>query len=296
MLCQNCGKNEATTHIKQVINGDTAERHLCSECAEHLGYGDAFSGFGFDVAGLFGNFFGDAVHSLGAPRKVVRCPKCGSSFNDIVREGRVGCAECYKVFYNELKPSLQRIHGQIHHSGKIASTAEPVSEEEAKIDEKEELKKQMDEAVAAQNFELAAQLRRVDKVAVVADRHSALAVMQNHRLRVGTAALARRGIADMAGSHLCAAGQLLQHALGKDLADKAQIAVAGQHAVDVQRNAAALLAAVLQGIQRTVDGTDHIGLAGLVIHTEHAALLVQGLGVLGNFAHLFAPIVGMVKP
>ena len=122
MLCQNCGKNEATTHIKQVINGDTAERHLCSECAEHLGYGDAFSGFGFDV-------------------------------------GRVGCAECYKVFYNELKPSLQRIHGQIHHSGKIASTAEPVSEEEAKIDEKEELKKQMDEAVAAQNFELAAQLR-----------------------------------------------------------------------------------------------------------------------------------------
>ena len=155
MLCQNCGKNEATTHIKQVINGDTAERHLCSECAEHLGYGDAFSGFGFDVAGLFGNFFGDAVHSLGAPRKVVRCPKCGSSFNDIVREGRVGCAECYKVFYNELK----RIHGQIHHSGKIASTAEPVSEEEAKIDEKEELKKQMDEAVAAQNFELAAQLR-----------------------------------------------------------------------------------------------------------------------------------------
>ena len=159
MLCQNCGKNEATTHIKQVINGDTAERHLCSECAEHLGYGDAFSGFGFDVAGLFGNFFGDAVHSLGAPRKVVRCPKCGSSFNDIVREGRVGCAECYKVFYNELKPSLQRIHGQIRHRGKIASTAEPVSEEEAKIDEKEELKKQMDEAVAAQNFELAAQLR-----------------------------------------------------------------------------------------------------------------------------------------
>ena len=48
---------------------------------------------------------------------------------------------------------------RIHHSGKIASTAEPVSEEEAKIDEKEELKKQMDEAVAAQNFELAAQLR-----------------------------------------------------------------------------------------------------------------------------------------
>lgn len=61
-------------------------------------------------------------------------------------------------FYNELKPSLQRIHGQIHHSGKIASTAEPVSEEEAKST-KRGTQKQMDEAVAAQNFELAAQLR-----------------------------------------------------------------------------------------------------------------------------------------
>ena len=77
----------------------------------------------------------------------------------ISSERAESAARSYKVFYNELKPSLQRIHGQIRHSGKIASTAEPVSEEEAKIDEKEELKKQMDEAVAAQNFELAAQLR-----------------------------------------------------------------------------------------------------------------------------------------
>ena len=79
MLCQNCGKNEATTHIKQVINGDTAERHLCSECAEHLGYGDAFSGFGFDVAGLFGNF--SAMQSPFARRTEAGgsgCPKCGS--------------------------------------------------------------------------------------------------------------------------------------------------------------------------------------------------------------------------
>lgn len=34
MLCQNCGKNEATTHIKQIVNGDMAESHLCAECAK----------------------------------------------------------------------------------------------------------------------------------------------------------------------------------------------------------------------------------------------------------------------
>ena len=154
-----CGKNEATTHIKQVINGDTLSAISAPNVPSISATATRSRASASMLPDFSGNFFGDAVHSLGAPRKVVRCPKCGSSFNDIVREGRVGCAECYKVFYNELKPSLQRIHGQIHHSGKIASTAEPVSEEEAKIDEKEELKKQMDEAVAAQNFELAAQLR-----------------------------------------------------------------------------------------------------------------------------------------
>ena len=162
MLCENCGKNEATTHIKQVINGDTAERHLCAECAEHLGYGDAFSGFGFNMSDIFGNFFGDAVHALSSPKKITRCPKCGYSFNDIVREGRVGCAECYHTFYNELKPSIQRIHGQVRHNGKIASTVEHVEKVDEKENKIEELKLKMDDAIKTQNFELAAQLR--DKI------------------------------------------------------------------------------------------------------------------------------------
>ena len=98
-------------------------------------------------------------------------------------------------------------------------------------------------------FQLAAQLHGIGQVAVVAEGHGTPAMADDHGLGVGPDAAAGGGVADMAGSHLCAAGQLLQHALGKDLADKAQIAVAGQHAVDVQRNAAALLPAVLQRIQ-----------------------------------------------
>ena len=60
MLCQNCGKNEATTHIKRVVNGDTTETHLCAECAQHLGYGDMFSGFGLNLDDFFGSFLGDS--------------------------------------------------------------------------------------------------------------------------------------------------------------------------------------------------------------------------------------------
>lgn len=159
MLCQNCGKNEATTHIKQIVNGDTTELHLCAECAEHLGYTDAFSGFGLDVSDFFGSFFGDAVHSLSSPKKVTRCPKCGYSFNDIVREGRVGCAECYHTFYNELRPSIQRIHGQVNHNGKVPSVAQSSSGISVRENEIQSLQVMMDQAISTQNFELAAEIR-----------------------------------------------------------------------------------------------------------------------------------------
>ena len=139
------------------------------------------------------------------------------------------------------------------------------------------------------HLQLAAQLRGVDKVAVVADRHGALAVMQNHRLRVGAAALPGSGVTHMTGRHLGALGQLLQHALGENLADKPQVAVAGKHAVHVQGNAAAFLPAVLQGIQGAVHGADHIGFAGFIVDAKDAALLVQTLAVFGNFVHSRSP-------
>ena len=158
MLCQNCGKNEATTHIKQIINGDMAESHLCSDCASHLGYSDVFSGFGLNLSELFGGFLGDMMPAIPAG-KTQRCEKCGSSFDEIVRSGKVGCADCYRTFYDKLLPSIQRIHGKIKHSGKT-STASPAEEKvESPLEKIEKLKAAMNEAVAKQDFESAAKIR-----------------------------------------------------------------------------------------------------------------------------------------
>ena len=158
MLCQNCGKNEATTHIKQIINGDMAESHLCSDCAAHLGYSDMFSGFGLNLSELFGGFLGDMMPTLSSG-KTKRCPKCGTSFDEIVRDGRVGCADCYRTFYDRLLPSIQRIHGKIKHSGKV-STAAPAEPAIETVEEKiEKLKAAMNDAVAKQDFENAAKIR-----------------------------------------------------------------------------------------------------------------------------------------
>lgn len=155
MLCQHCEKNEATTHIKRVVNGETAEMHLCPDCASYLGYGDFFSGFNLNLGEILGSF-AQAGPALPGERAVKRCPKCGNAFDDIARSGKLGCAECYRTFYDRLLPSLQRIHGRICHSGKVSEA----SGEEIKKDRRvEQLREDLQKAVEEQDFELAAKLR-----------------------------------------------------------------------------------------------------------------------------------------
>lgn len=158
MLCQNCGKNEATTHIKRVVNGETAETHLCASCAEHLGYGDMFSGFGFNLDDFFGGLLGEGAPALGG-RQEEKCPKCGCTFTDIVNSGKLGCADCYRKFYDQLLPSLQRIHGKIKHSGKRAMVPHVQASAEQKINPVAKLKEDLQKAIDEQNFEQAAVLR-----------------------------------------------------------------------------------------------------------------------------------------
>ena len=155
MLCQNCGKNEATTHVKRIINGEAAEAHLCPACAHASGYDSVFSGFGLNLSDIFGGFFGDIPVSK-LSNRVIRCEKCGCSFDDIAKSGMIGCADCYSTFFDKLQPTLQRIHGNTTHQGKFPQGA---GEDVKKTHRISELKKQLNQAIDEQNFEKAAQLR-----------------------------------------------------------------------------------------------------------------------------------------
>lgn len=84
---------------------------------------------------MLGSFFNEAT--VGAlSNGIVRCEKCGSTFNDIVRSGRMGCGDCYSTFYDKLLPSFERIHGRTHHEGKKANTSPEIK----KLSKTEELK------------------------------------------------------------------------------------------------------------------------------------------------------------
>ena len=155
MLCQRCQKNQATTHIKTIVNGELTEYMLCPECAQKLGYGNLFSGFGLNMGNFLGSFLG-GVSQQETIESEPRCKGCGSTFNDIVRTGKVGCAECYHIFYDRMMPSIQRIHGNTTHTGKMGACAGT----QAKLtNELERLKTDLKKAIEEQAFEQAAKLR-----------------------------------------------------------------------------------------------------------------------------------------
>jgi len=158
MLCELCGKNQATTHIKTMINGEYSEMRLCSECAKAkgIGMGNVFTHTATDFSNFLGSFFGGGLPSR---TSATRCKTCGSSFTDIARSGKVGCADCYTGFYDELLPSIQKIHGNIQHRGKVPSGA---SAEVKKKRDIEKTKQELDKAIKEENFELAVKLR--DKI------------------------------------------------------------------------------------------------------------------------------------
>lgn len=161
MKCQHCNQNEATAYIKKNVNGKVTEMHLCSECASELGVMDEFSVEGFFKDSFLGSLLGAGIPSVNALSGVDRCEYCGSLFNDIVKNGRVGCAHCYSKFEDKLEPSIVKIHGKTNHVGKNISYTE-VDEEKPKKDELSGLKDALKAAIKEQRFEDAAVLR--DKI------------------------------------------------------------------------------------------------------------------------------------
>lgn len=164
MLCERCKKREATTHLREVINGNVKETHLCSECASELGYDSIFTNFspfgmmGMNIGNFLGGLFAQGMPEI-APESDRRCSFCGTTLEEMANSAKAGCAHCYKEFYNELIPSIQRIHGRTRHIGKIPGRAGKQMRLQQEI---AELKRQLGDAVQKQEYEKAAELR--DKI------------------------------------------------------------------------------------------------------------------------------------
>lgn len=153
MLCQKCGKNQATTYFQQTINGKTSAVQLCSSCAAEMGIGNMFNHS--VMSDMFSEFLTNTFNTPTVSTDKV-CKKCSSSITEIMNSGKVGCDECYQVFNQELLPSIENIHSKSTHIGKISVSADSKVKKKAEL---EQLKSDLNEAVQKQEFENAAKLR-----------------------------------------------------------------------------------------------------------------------------------------
>lgn len=155
MICEKCGKFNATTHIHSVVNGVVRDINLCSQCANKEGYATMSHN---SLSGMLASMLGEATEQLS--KKELKCPVCGVDFNYIAKTGKVGCAECYNVFHKDLLPYLKRVHGSIVHAGKIPNSAPlTIVNNEDNI---ENLRLQLNNLVREEKYEEAAIVR--DKI------------------------------------------------------------------------------------------------------------------------------------
>lgn len=151
MLCEMCGKKEASVHLTQMLNDEVRKMHLCERCAEE-------SGIDVNIPASMSNF----LLGLGAPKKAKTestdrtCPQCGMHFPDFKKVSRLGCQNCYVAFAEELELLLNGMQKGARHVGKKpAHYAGAVNVPSSLAS----LRKALDEAVASEKYEEAAHIR-----------------------------------------------------------------------------------------------------------------------------------------
>ncbi len=147
--CDSC-QNSATVHLTQIINGKVHKVDLCETCAQKLGVTDP-NGFSAAEDLLSKNFLEEGVLEEGAV-----CEHCGCNRINLKKTGRLGCPECYDTFGPILSPMFKSMHRGDTHVGKVPHIA---LERRQFLDELTRLEIMLQEAIEAENYERAAEVR-----------------------------------------------------------------------------------------------------------------------------------------
>ncbi len=148
--CDACNENPANVHITQILDGQTAARHLCEECARKNGITISISHENFLAP--------DLKPEEEVPE--VACPTCSLPFSEFRSKGWLGCSDCYSAFEGDIDELLVQMHGSMKHRGKRPGLVENDSPETSHA-EISRLEVQLDQAVQDEEFELAAAIRDV---------------------------------------------------------------------------------------------------------------------------------------
>ena len=150
--CDLCDK-PAVVHELTVKNGVKKEVHLCEEHAAEAGVAMPTQQ---PINQLLTHFVMSHSSKSGSVAKR-SCPTCGITFGQFRQSGTLGCPDCYEAFEKQLAPLIERAqNGATHHRGKTPRRAGTSIDRTHLI---RQLTKELDQAVAAEQYERAAKLR-----------------------------------------------------------------------------------------------------------------------------------------
>jgi protein arginine kinase activator len=180
MHCDICGE-EATVHELRVVGGKKVEKHLCENCARKQGIATSPA---VSVPELIEKYLAAAskpAESAPLARSPSTCPTCSTTYLEFRQSGLLGCQDCYRAFEVQLGPLLERAHESgTHHVGKLprralTGAAKSRPGPERGVDSRgiesilggpaevagrlATLRRQLEEAVGAEQYERAAHIR-----------------------------------------------------------------------------------------------------------------------------------------
>lgn len=164
MQCQNCNERPAAIHLTQIENNSVTSVHLCEQCAHEKGIETQASVAKFPITDFLASMGKGAMGHLPPGDSAVACNLCGASLQDFRDSGRLGCPQCYQSFRPQLKALLRRLHGASQHVGERYGVVPQGGEEAGDGPSVHDLRQQLRQAIEAEQFELAAELRDRIKV------------------------------------------------------------------------------------------------------------------------------------
>lgn len=162
MRCDNCGR-VATYHSIEVVNGNRVEQHLCSDCAASLREEFDFMPMTMPTIGEFFDF-PLSFKPQRRTKTILRCPKCGCTSEDFLKNGKLGCNECYKYLKEVVDPAINEVLSNNDMPDKI-SLDDGINKDIPLANDLNSLNEQLKFAIKEERFEDASRLKaQIDKL------------------------------------------------------------------------------------------------------------------------------------
>ena len=159
-LCNECGLKDGTVRIRRIDGSEVEELLLCDDCAKSHGIDHGYRWRRPST--------GDLLEHLIEPNESdaderIQCPVCGTDRRSLKKNGRVGCAECYRA----LQPEVGKLIGEVREgrgplgpgAGYRGRMPRKLRRYKALFVDRELIRERLQSALEAESYEDAASLR-----------------------------------------------------------------------------------------------------------------------------------------